>query len=86
VIIPEALDRSGRRREQPVRGHPVQPWARLHRDDRHRPLGEPEPHKDADLAILRAIEHICGQGPRTQDMGGTGSTEEVGRANASAII
>jgi tartrate dehydrogenase/decarboxylase/D-malate dehydrogenase len=42
-------------------------------------------HKDAHDAILRAIEHVCEHGPRTRDMGGTATTEEVGRAIAAAI-
>jgi len=41
--------------------------------------------KDAHDAIVRAIEHICEQGPRTRDMGGSASTEEVGRAIAAAF-
>jgi tartrate dehydrogenase/decarboxylase/D-malate dehydrogenase len=42
-------------------------------------------YKDAHDAILRAIELVCEHGPRTRDMGGTASTEEVGRAIAAAI-
>jgi tartrate dehydrogenase/decarboxylase/D-malate dehydrogenase len=36
-------------------------------------------------AILRAIENVCEHGPRTRDMGGTASTEDVGRAIAAAV-
>ena len=49
------------------------------------PGAEAARYKDAHDAILRAIEHVCEQGPRTRDMGGTASTEEVGRAIAAAI-
>jgi tartrate dehydrogenase/decarboxylase/D-malate dehydrogenase len=34
--------------------------------------------------LMRAIEHVCQHGPRTRDVGGTASTEEVGDAIASA--
>ena len=50
-----------------------------------RPARRPRSYKDAHDAILRAIEHVCERGPRTRDMGGTASTEEVGRAIAEAI-
>ena len=42
-------------------------------------------HREAHDAILRAIEHVCERGPRTRDMGGNATTEEVGRAIAAAI-
>jgi tartrate dehydrogenase/decarboxylase/D-malate dehydrogenase len=49
------------------------------------PGAESARYQDAHDAILRAIEHVCEKGPRTRDMGGTASTEEVGRAIAAAI-
>ena len=42
-------------------------------------------HPDAGAAIVRAIERVLQDGPRTPDMGGKASTEEVGRAIAAAI-
>jgi tartrate dehydrogenase/decarboxylase/D-malate dehydrogenase len=42
-------------------------------------------HKDAEDAIVKAIERVLLEGPRTRDMGGTAGTEEVGKAIASAI-
>jgi tartrate dehydrogenase/decarboxylase/D-malate dehydrogenase len=42
-------------------------------------------YREAHDAILRAIERVCEHGPRTRDMGGTATTEEVGRAIAAAI-
>ena len=50
------------------------------------PGAESARYQDAHDAILRAIEHLCEKGPRTRDMGGTASTEEVGRAIAAAIF
>jgi tartrate dehydrogenase/decarboxylase/D-malate dehydrogenase len=44
-------------------------------------LGE----KDAALAIVKAIEKILESGPKTRDIGGSASTEEVGRAIAAAV-
>ena len=44
-------------------------------------LGEQAAHD----AILRAIEQVLAHGPRTRDLGGTASTQEVGRALASLI-
>ena len=44
-----------------------------------------EPFHAAHDAILRAIEDVCEHGPRTPDMGGDATTEQVGRAIASAI-
>jgi tartrate dehydrogenase/decarboxylase/D-malate dehydrogenase len=44
-------------------------------------LGEPE----AGEAIVKAIERVLQDGPRTRDMGGTAGTAEVGRAIADAI-
>jgi len=42
-------------------------------------------HADAGAAILRAIEKVLVDGPRTPDLGGKASTEDVGMAVASAI-
>lgn len=41
--------------------------------------------QDAHDAILRAIEHCLAQGPRTPDLGGSASTEALGRAIAAHI-
>jgi tartrate dehydrogenase/decarboxylase/D-malate dehydrogenase len=42
-------------------------------------------HKDAAEAIVRAIERVLTEGPRTRDIGGKGSTTDVGRAIAGAL-
>ncbi|HXX13183.1 MAG TPA: tartrate dehydrogenase [Burkholderiales bacterium] len=42
-------------------------------------------HPDAGAAIVRAIERVLQDGPRTPDMGGKANTEDVGRAIAAAI-
>jgi tartrate dehydrogenase/decarboxylase/D-malate dehydrogenase len=42
-------------------------------------------HPAAAASILRAIEAVIKSGPRTRDLGGTASTEEVGRAIAEAL-
>src|SRR3954467_2118142 len=42
-------------------------------------------HKDAADAIVRAIEAVVRDGPRTRDMGGKAGTEEMGKAIAQAI-
>ena len=42
-------------------------------------------HHDAAAAVMRAIEIVLAEGPRTPDMGGRASTIEVGKAVASAI-
>jgi tartrate dehydrogenase/decarboxylase/D-malate dehydrogenase len=42
-------------------------------------------HKDAAEAIVKAIERVILEGPRTRDMGGTANTIEVGKAIAGAI-
>jgi len=42
-------------------------------------------HRQAHDAVLRAIETVTEQGPRTPDMGGRASTEEVGRAVVEAL-
>jgi len=42
-------------------------------------------HKDAADSIVRAIETILRDGPRTPDMGGKANTQEVGKAIAAAV-
>ena len=42
-------------------------------------------HREAADAILNAIERVLREGPRTPDMGGRASTEEVGKAVAGAV-
>jgi tartrate dehydrogenase/decarboxylase/D-malate dehydrogenase len=42
-------------------------------------------HADAADAVVRAIETVLTDGPRTRDIGGTASTEEVGKAIAAAV-
>ena len=42
-------------------------------------------HKDAGAAIVRAIERVLSEGPRTRDMGGKATTEELGKAIAEAL-
>ena len=42
-------------------------------------------HKDAGAAIVRAIERVLTEGPRTRDIGGNASTTVVGEAIADAI-
>ncbi|MGH7835115.1 MAG: isocitrate/isopropylmalate family dehydrogenase [Candidatus Binatia bacterium] len=42
-------------------------------------------HEDAAQGIVAAIERVLGEGPRTRDIGGTASTDEVGKAIATAI-
>jgi tartrate dehydrogenase/decarboxylase/D-malate dehydrogenase len=42
-------------------------------------------HKGAADAVVRAIETVLVEGPRTRDMGGTASTQELGKAVAEAI-
>src|SRR6266446_2360514 len=42
-------------------------------------------HPDAGGAIVRAIERALAEGPRTRDMGGTASTQELGKAVAEAV-
>jgi tartrate dehydrogenase/decarboxylase/D-malate dehydrogenase len=44
-------------------------------------LGHPAAHD----AIVRAIEKVTAEGPRTPDMGGTASTTDVGKAVAEAL-
>ncbi|MBN9430158.1 MAG: tartrate dehydrogenase [Burkholderiales bacterium] len=44
-------------------------------------LGHPQAHD----AIVKAIEHVTAEGPRTRDMGGTANTADVGKAIAELI-
>ena len=44
-------------------------------------LGE----KDAAEAVIKAIEMVLTKGPRTRDIGGTASTQAVGKAIAEAV-
>jgi tartrate dehydrogenase/decarboxylase/D-malate dehydrogenase len=42
-------------------------------------------HAEAGAAVVAAIETVLREGPRTQDIGGQASTQEVGRAIAAAV-
>ncbi|WP_027173044.1 tartrate dehydrogenase [Methylobacterium sp. 10] len=42
-------------------------------------------HSQASDAIVRAIETVLTEGPRTPDIGGTATTQELGRAIAEAV-
>jgi tartrate dehydrogenase/decarboxylase / D-malate dehydrogenase len=42
-------------------------------------------HKDAAAAVLRAIETVLADGPRTPDLGGSATTQELGQAIAQAV-
>lgn len=42
-------------------------------------------HPDAAAAVVRAIETVLAEGPRTPDLGGDASTQAVGAAIASAV-
>lgn len=42
-------------------------------------------HQEAANAVVRAIETVLAEGPRTRDIGGTASTQEVGRAIAESL-
>ena len=42
-------------------------------------------HKDAEDAIVAAIERVIAKGPKTRDMGGKSGTAEVGKAIAAEI-
>jgi tartrate dehydrogenase/decarboxylase / D-malate dehydrogenase len=42
-------------------------------------------HKDAADAVVRAIEEVLEAGPRTPDIGGQASTQDLGKAVAEAI-
>jgi tartrate dehydrogenase/decarboxylase / D-malate dehydrogenase len=44
-------------------------------------LGE----RDAAAAVMHALEHVCRNGPRTRDVGGTANTCEVGLAVVEAL-
>ena len=44
-------------------------------------LGHPAAHD----AIVRAVEKVTAEGPRTPDMGGTATTTDVGKAVADAV-
>ena len=43
-------------------------------------------HQSAAEAMVRAIEAVLADGPRTPDMGGTASTSDVGKAIADALV
>jgi tartrate dehydrogenase/decarboxylase / D-malate dehydrogenase len=42
-------------------------------------------HKEAADAVVRAIETVLAEGPRTRDIGGQANTQEVGKAIAEAV-
>jgi tartrate dehydrogenase/decarboxylase/D-malate dehydrogenase len=42
-------------------------------------------HPEAAAAVMRAIETVLAEGPRTPDLGGKASTQELGKALAEAI-
>jgi len=42
-------------------------------------------HDDAADAVMRAIEIVLAEGPRTPDMGGRATTVDVGKAVAGAL-
>jgi tartrate dehydrogenase/decarboxylase / D-malate dehydrogenase len=42
-------------------------------------------HPQAAAAVMRAVETVLAEGPRTPDMGGTAKTLDVGKAVASAV-
>jgi len=42
-------------------------------------------HPDAAQAVVRAIEKVLTDGPRTPEIGGTAHTEDVGKAIAEAV-
>ena len=44
-------------------------------------LGE----REASQRLLRALEDVCREGPRTGDVGGSGTTEQVGDAVANRV-
>jgi tartrate dehydrogenase/decarboxylase / D-malate dehydrogenase len=44
-------------------------------------LGEP----DAAARLLRSLEEVCAEGPRTRDVGGTATTREVGDAVVASL-
>jgi len=49
------------------------------------PGAEAQRFKSAAATIVRAIEHVCANGPRSRDMGGKAGTVEIGKAIAEAI-
>jgi tartrate dehydrogenase/decarboxylase/D-malate dehydrogenase len=51
----------------------------------HAPGAPSERYLAARDAIVRAIEQVCANGPRTPDMGGSASTRDVGEAIAKAL-
>jgi tartrate dehydrogenase/decarboxylase/D-malate dehydrogenase len=42
-------------------------------------------HAEAAAAVVRAIEQVLAEGPRTPDLGGRATTQELGRAIADAV-
>jgi len=42
-------------------------------------------HEDAADAVVKAIETVLAEGPRTRDLGGRSGTAEVGEAIAQAL-
>jgi tartrate dehydrogenase/decarboxylase/D-malate dehydrogenase len=42
-------------------------------------------HREAAASVVRAIETVLTGGPRTRDIGGTASTQEMGKAIAEAV-
>ena len=42
-------------------------------------------HAEAAAAVLRAIEKVLEAGPRTPDIGGQASTQDLGKAVAEAL-
>jgi tartrate dehydrogenase/decarboxylase/D-malate dehydrogenase len=42
-------------------------------------------HGEAARTVVAAIEFILSNGPRTPDLGGSASTQDVGRAIADAV-
>jgi len=49
------------------------------------PDADTQRFRSAAAAIMKAIEHVCANGPRTGDMGGKAKTVEMGKAIAEAI-
>jgi tartrate dehydrogenase/decarboxylase/D-malate dehydrogenase len=42
-------------------------------------------HREAAAAVVRAVERVLFDGPRTPDLGGKATTQELGRAIAGAL-
>jgi tartrate dehydrogenase/decarboxylase/D-malate dehydrogenase len=42
-------------------------------------------HAEAGAAVMRGIERVLAEDPRTPDLGGKASTSELGKAIADAI-